>query len=372
MNDNSLLPQEIVILLASVCIGTGIITLPKILAKAAGPDGLWALCGTLLVVSIGAWMLVALARQYPNESIAKYSPKLLGKPLGFAFNCLFTLYFFYVTAAVLRSFSDIVADIILSQTPLEVIMASMLIACSLIARNGIRPIARATQIIIFTFFFYLFLIPFLWNTFEFGEFLPLLYSSKESFLNAMVMSIFSIIGFEIVLVIAPYLKNKKKLLPGTLVGLGIVGFISITTVVMCFGTLTVRQTATFNYPVFEMIKYMPVPLLILERVELIFFTVWIASTYSTLVILLFSNALHLSEVINVKDHKHLVWPLCIIIFFLARLPSNVKEVAKYVDYINYVWLALVFGMVPLLLLIAKIKQPKSPKSPKKHVAKSKK
>lgn len=376
MRERRLLAQEITVLLINTCIGSGLITLPNILAKTAGSDGLWALCGTLIICAFAVVMFVTLIRKFPNDSMTKFIPKLLGKPLGFICNSLIALYFLHVTTVAIRSFGDIVNVVMLRRTPLEVVMGSMLLSCSILARNGIQPIARTCQIIAFLLLPFILIAPLLLPVFEFGEFLPLLHSSRESFLNAMMMSIFSISGFEIVLFLGPTLKEKNKLLPASLIGLFIVGLFTVTIVAMTFGTLTVNQVARLNYPIIEMIKYVPVPLLLLERIELIFFAIWISCAYSTIVILLNINAQHVSEMFNINRCKHFVLPIALLAFFLGRIPSNTLEVSKYVGYINIMWIVLVFGFIPLLHLIVKIKEPKSKnnknkKQKKKLIAKSK-
>ncbi len=351
----SILCQEVPVLILNIILGAGLLNLPSLLARTAGPDGLLALIATVGVNLIGVLLICLLVLRFPDQSIANYSPKLLGRFCGFLFNLTFAGYLLFAAAIVLREFSDTTNVLMLLRTPLEVIMLTMLLAASLLARNGLPPIARASQIIVLLLFFPLLITPLIWAIFDWGALLPVFQVGREAFLEAMTTSVFTLAGFELLLIISPYVLDKRRIIPASILSVLLAGTVAIVIVLVTFGTLTVDQVAKMNDSVFEVVKYMPVPVLILERVDLIFFSIWIAAAYSTVVILLYMVSQQLAETFTISSGKNFVWPLCVVIFFVARIPANQQDSKSFIQIVNYLWIALVYGAIPFLLVLSIIR-----------------
>ncbi|MDI9419215.1 MAG: GerAB/ArcD/ProY family transporter [Firmicutes bacterium] len=358
---DKLLTQEVPVIIINMIYGIGTITLPSLLARSAGPDGIIAYLAAVAVYIIGTVLIILLVQRFPNHGLADYSPMLLGTVPGFAVNLLFTLYLIFLVSAVMRAFAEVTKFFLLPRTPIEAIMLSMLFTTSILARNGLQPIARACQIILYVFFIPFLVIPLFVSVFDTGEFLPLFQEKPAVIAKAAYNSIFSLTGVEIMLVLGSHSENSKRLMRPALIGVAIVLTMILIAVVLAFGSLSVDQTAKLTDPLFEMIKYVPVPYSILERIDISFYTVWIAATYSTLVIGLFTASHHVAEIFKLDNGKGFVFPLAAVVYFLALIPKNENEVLAFNIMLGAAWLALTFGLVPLLLVLSKIRNPKGAK-----------
>ncbi len=351
-----LLYQEIPVIVINVILGVGTIHLPATLAQSAGTDGIIAFIVASCLAIIGAVLIACLVLRFPNQGIGEYTTELIGIIPGFIFNILFSLYLLFASAAVLRTFSNTVNIFLLPRTPLAVIMISMLVATTFLARNGLQPIARSCQIILYLFVLPFVLLPFFISIFDFGEFLPLFQTNFKALARASLGAAFSLAGVEVLLVIGSHVQIKKRFMKMTLLSIVVAALIAFLLICLTFGTLSVEQTAKLQDPLFEMIKYLPVPVLFIERADLFFFTVWITASYSTILILLYSVSHHLAETFKQKSGKSFVIPAAVSIYFLAKVPTNDIDVEQFTNLITVSWLILVFGIVPLFLLLSYIRK----------------
>lgn len=353
---DQLLRQEVIVIIINVMLGVGTVNLPSILARTAGPDGLIALIIASVIVLITTSLIVWLVLRFPDQGIASYSTKLIGTIPGFLFNIFLTAQLIWITAMVFRIFGDAVKTFLLPKTPLEVVIISMFVPVVMLVRNGLQPIARASQIITYTFFLPFLLLPFFIASFDSGELLPIFQTDFLSVAKASFNATFALAGIEVMLIIGSHIKNKKNLLGICLGSVGIVSLLSILLVVITFGTLSIEQTAKLQDPIFETVKYIPVPLTLIQRIDIFFFTIWISATFTTMIILVWSLSHHLSETFKLKTGKNLVIPLMIPIYYIALLPKNEMEVANYNSITIIGWFAIVFGAVPLFILLSYIRK----------------
>jgi len=341
-------------------LGIGTIGLPSALARTAGPDGIVAFWMAVAITLAGTILVILLVQRFPNQGLADYSNYLLGSILGFVFNLVFGLFMLTVVSGVTRGYAEITKFFLLPRTPLEAIIISMLFSASLLARNGLEPIARACQILFYVFFVPVLVTPTFIAIFDIGEFLPLFQADLVTIFKSAFHSLLSLLGVEIMLVIGSHAENPKRLMRPAVTAIGIVAGLNFILIVLAFGSLSVSQTAKLTDPIFEMIKYVPVPFSILERIDIFFYTVWIASAYSTVVIGLYTASHHLAETFKLNSGKGFVFPLVVAVYFMSLLPKNEMEVSIYNNWLVVAWLVLIFVFVPLLLVISLFRKPQDP------------
>ncbi len=369
---DTLLNQEIPVIIINAIMGVGTISLPSNLARSAGSDGIIAFIAAIGVVLVATTLFVGLVMRFPDKSFAEFSPQLIGSVPGYVLNFSLGLYFLYANAMVLRIFGDTVKVFLLPRTPLEVIMITMLVATATLARNGLKPIARSCQIILFIFFLPFLLLPFFAGIFDFGEFLPLFQADWQTMMQTTMLATFSLAGIEILLVIGSHAVIKQRFLRLSYLGVLIAGFFQLVLIALAFGSLSVEQAAKVRDPIFEMIKYLPIPALFIERADIFFFGIWITSSYSTILIALYVASQHLTKTFKLSNSKPMIVIIAIATYYLAKLPKNDVDIAHFNNYTALGWQILAFGIVPLLLLLSYIRKQGHPLFAKPKKGKKKK
>ncbi|KGX85243.1 GerAB/ArcD/ProY family transporter [Pontibacillus marinus] len=87
-----------------------------------------------------------LHKKFPNAHITTYSSQLLGKYLGYIVAWAYIFYFFYLSARVLRDFSELIVITILKETPLLAVMLIFTLVIVYSCTLGIETIARTGEI----------------------------------------------------------------------------------------------------------------------------------------------------------------------------------------------------------------------------------
>src|SRR5690625_3228947 len=120
--DEKIGEKELMIAVASIVIGGGILSLPTNLAKdTIGSDGWISLTITGVVFVLFTWVVAKLAARFPNQTFHAYASLIVTKPLAIIFACLYGIFYLLLSSYVVRNISGITKEYLLDQTPVEVI-----------------------------------------------------------------------------------------------------------------------------------------------------------------------------------------------------------------------------------------------------------
>ncbi|MCM3717792.1 GerAB/ArcD/ProY family transporter [Fictibacillus phosphorivorans] len=345
--------KNLFFLIIQAQVGIGILGLPYILYNDVQQDG-WM---SLLVAGVLAQgiliILVALSRTSPKETFYELNHRLLGTFLGKIVNILYILYFISFSLLLMILVSDVINTWILHRTPKWAIILLLLIATTYIAKEQILTISRT-----FLFFSILFigLIILLFMVYpqdnHFGRMLPMGSKDFTEIVKASPDAFVSLIGFEIILFIMPFIKNPKK-------SLLVLTFANLFTVLL-YVFLFITCVITFSGAQFSLIQE---PLLYLfrglsfhfvERIDIIFLSFWIVPISTTLVVQLYNASLGVQNLFAIQRNK-CVYLLAGILLGLCLLPVSysIKEsLSSFMIYLNIIF---VFIFPALLLIIAKVR-----------------
>ena len=135
-------------LLSAAITEVGVLEMPRLFAESVGRD-LWLVPLLMIpVLLLSLYLFCLLGKRFPDETVFEYGPRLLGRPLAQVLFAVLIAYWFLVTGRMMRDFADVVRLTLLSLTPAEVIIGSMLVSATYLVRKGLEPISRAATIII--------------------------------------------------------------------------------------------------------------------------------------------------------------------------------------------------------------------------------
>ncbi|MFD0694176.1 endospore germination permease [Paenibacillus sp. GCM10027628] len=120
---------------------------------------LMALAGGLILVTL----YCSISKRYPGMNLYEIFELISNRKIAVFFSVLYTLYFFYISARVLRDFCELMKTAIFVVTPIEFIALIFMITISYIVYMGIETIGRTIEILSpYTFILMFFLIFFLY------------------------------------------------------------------------------------------------------------------------------------------------------------------------------------------------------------------
>ncbi|HYF75488.1 MAG TPA: endospore germination permease [Candidatus Nitrosocosmicus sp.] len=357
-NNDVISPYQIAMIIIMSVISVGVFSVASDAAEAAGADG-WlivALAGALNVLAV--YIIVRLNSRFPGKTFAEYSQIIIGTVLGKALTFLFAVYLLMVIAYVTRAFTEVVKMFLLFRTPTEVIMLSLILACTYIVRGGAECIGRINELIFPILFIPFFVIMFFgFQQMEFSNMLPSFQTPVDKVITAVPALTFSFGGIELALFYIGFMRNPKKAYKPAIIAVLFITFFLVMVTVFCIAAFGKNATTQFLWPLVSYIRAISLPGLFIERLDGVILSLWMLTVFTTMVSAYFVLSYSISKVIGTKEHKQYVVPLSILIYYFALQPDSLAELYEWGSAVFPYAISAFLYVVPIvLLLLAKLRR----------------
>lgn len=346
------------IIIIVTVVGVGILSLPRAVVEIAGTDG-WLLVLFAGATSLGLLLIMnALSNMFPGKTIMEYSKELLGYPLSMLIAGILSIYYIVNIAFVVRIFGEVLKMFLLPKTPIEVIIITLLITSAYLVRGNFEGIIRFYQIIILIMFIPYFLaISTGVKMVDFTNILPMFQTSPKIILPGTLKVISSFFGFEIILLYAPFVSDRKNMKKSIIITISIITliyFISTIIVLANFGSEEIKHLV---WPLMSYIKSVQIPGTFIEQLEGVIISLWVLFTFTTLSTMYLSIVFIFSRVTKVKEHKIFTIFLLPIMYILALQPENVPQIYDWLEVFSAYAGILVLFIIPIILwIMAKVQK----------------
>lgn len=355
---NEVSSSQITIFVISSQISFGILSLASTLAKEIGHDG-WmsALLGGLLVCIL-IYLMVALLKRFNNLSILEINTYLFGKIIGTFLNLLIVGYLMYFTVLALRRFTDIINISVLKSTPGLVLSCFIIIPIIYLSWYGLKYLCRYSVfkvVLLIIIILYYFLLS---KNFRMTFLQPFMENGLMPILKGAYIPYFSYLGFELITIIYPNIKDKKSTFRYTIYGnLVTMAFYLITVIFLTgfFGEVMLEQ---LQYPIFSLARAYRAP--ILERLDLFFIALWFPVMGGVLQFYYFCTYHSLKKIFKIENDKKkckiLISCVTAVVIALSRIPKDMIQMDKLFDILGYIGTVYV-GHLLICYIISFIKKP---------------
>ncbi len=347
----SLTNLQIFFLIIQTQIGFGILSLPNTLQNSSKGDGWISVLLAGVVIQLFLVIIWLLLSRFPRLTYSEISTALLGKYFGSLLNSVIYLYFIITASYVLLEFTSIIKEHLLINTPYWVIGMLMIITCTYLAISNITIIARFFGLISFLFLillglsFFSFFLPL-----DIHHILPIGNSGIKEIIKGGNDSLLTLLGFEVSLFLYPFAIKKgtsylKVLTVANMFGTVLTAYFVILCV-MIFSESLLKQ---IKYPVIYFLR--PLHFQMIDRVDLLFISIWIVPLAASIVIFLYLGSRSLTF-IKVSPSKLVVGNSAVVylLFVLAKKdPISEAFYSKVIEYMSY---TVVFAFPCILLLLS--------------------
>ncbi|MGZ4106518.1 MAG: GerAB/ArcD/ProY family transporter [Tumebacillaceae bacterium] len=352
---------------ASTIIGVGVLVMPRSTTAQAHQFGWISVLLGLLIAVISVISIYKLGERFPSKSLVHYTRTLLGsrkhqwvgRVLSFPVVLLYILYWAFVTAAVARTFGEVVVTAVLINTPLEVIVATMLLLCFILSFYDAEVVARVNEVLLLIIVVpVLFISLSAYQTARMENIMPL-WPGRHwmDVVKGAMPALTTFLGYEVMMMFNAQLKRDHNMLKGQIGGLFIPGVLYLLIVIagiMGFGYEEISRQA---WPTLELVKTVNVPGLILERLEAVFLGVWVAAVFTTAGNWYFSANWATAQLFGLKKKGWTSLFFLVGIYFAAmKMGKNIEELFKILDMIGYAGMAIGVGIPILLWLLAMVRK----------------
>jgi spore germination protein KB len=347
---------QLAIILYATVLATSILIVPSLTSRVAGRDLWLSPVWASLIGFFTVYVMTQLHEIYPGETIIQYCPHILGPFPGKVIGFLYLISLVHLSGIVLREYAEFIATSFLKDTPMAVVIGSLLFLCAATVRGGVEVIGRSAQVFSGLFVFPLLLmILLLLPEWKINNMFPVLeHGMMPSIRGAVTPQAWFSQAFLLTFFL-PFVTDRVKMRK---YGYGTVLVILLTLVITNLSALFLfgRITPMLVYPVMNVASYVSIADF-LEHLESVVMAVWVVGIFVKVNAFYYALVLGTAQWLNLSDYRPLVLPygLLMTLFSFWSLPS-LQVVAGLLERSIPFYGPLFFTIIPsCMLLIAFVK-----------------
>ncbi|WP_296973124.1 endospore germination permease [Thermobacillus sp. ZCTH02-B1] len=327
---------------------TAILTAPGISFNFARQDlwlsPLWAICGVIAVP-----LALGLNRLYPDCSPVQASRKIAGRIPGWVFAGANWLFYLYMSGIILREYGEFVVGAFLSETPLLIVLGSLVLVCAFAVRGGVEIVGRFAGLFLPAFLtLFLLIVLLIIPDLQITNMMPIL---PEGILPSLKGSLVLQIWFSelsIAWFLLPYVsdrENAKKSLWITFGGIILTLLLSNWVTLLLLGDLT----GGYSFPFLILARYIDLAEFF-THLEALFMAIWVLGAFVKICVFFYVTVTGAAEWMGLRDYRPIVFPMALLLtLFGIWIAANFQEMTHAIAT-SLIPLALtMFILVPAIL-----------------------
>ncbi|MFC3798665.1 endospore germination permease [Cohnella sp. GCM10012308] len=330
---------------------TGILLVPGAVAAFAKQNAWQSVAlGTLLGFGIAA-LIGYICNQNPGLPLMDWLEKRFGRWACIVIGLLLARYYITASVITLSEFSNFISDEVLHRTPQWLTMTIIILVVVYAVGQGIETIVRVNMI---TFLFSVLLIAagslLIAENMHAKQLLPLWEGSFAPVLKGSLLPASWLSEVAVLLLLAPYLNKKKSAISTGIAGVALAGAAICVTVAVSIATFGPHLVPLITYPGFFIVSVVEIGSL-LERLEIVFISIWLLTMYLKLSVLVFGAAQCLTQTFRIRNERPFL--LALGLFVMLNALCSWGNAADFYSFtVNTGFLDLLFSNVLLPALIA--------------------
>ncbi|WP_404427989.1 spore germination protein [Ureibacillus chungkukjangi] len=290
-----------------------------------------------------------LLKRFPSDMLTDITRKLLGNIIGRTVNYVVYFYFILTGSTLTILMVKILNEQLLPLTPGWVLSLLVIASSVYLAVSNLRIISR---FFVLASFWIVLLVGItllaIWGTKELQFILPIGSVGGKDILLGSNNALLSMLGFEALLFLFPYVIGNKKGMLKTVsyANLFVTGFYTFVTF-LCLITFSPQQLQQIREPVLFLFKGLTYRMV--DRLDFIFLSIWIIPMTTSIIMYLFLASKSLGGGKN--SYIKTVLVNGIIVFCISLIPHTDEITDTLTQFVSYLSYAIVIGLPSILLLL---------------------
>jgi spore germination protein KB len=278
----------------------------------------WLSCLLSLAGSMVFVLLISLLSiKFPDMTVIEYSQLLLGRWLGKLLGLVFIWLFLERAVLDLQIYGNLLETGFLPNTPLIFLIGTMVLVCIICVYQGIEILGRMADFLFFVFLIAIIdIIIISLRDIDLNNLQPVMARGWAPVVRGAWSPLAIISHAWILGMLTPLTIEPKKLVRTILTAVGVSSIALSMVVFITIGVLSPREGARSTFPLLTLMRSIQVTEF-LERMEILLVFAWGLGLFITVTIYFYSGIKGLSQILNLKDHQLLLWPVGVIIIFLS-------------------------------------------------------
>ncbi|MCW9131891.1 spore germination protein [Bacillus paramycoides] len=345
-------PVFVFFLIHSAQFGAGVLGFARIIAKAAGYDGWIGVLIAGIYIHILLWMMYFLLKE-TNGNLIDLQRQTFGKWLGNGINLIFIAYFLTVSISVIRTYVEIVQVWMFPTASTFMLTLFLCLVSYYIISSGFRVITGICVISIGGTLGYLFLSLFVLKYSHWTNLLPVFTHSFSDIVKAAKLSVYTMTGFEIYLMIYPFVKNPKQSHKFAQFGALFSNLLYLFSTLLAFAFFSEKQLSKTIWSQLSMTQVIQLPFI--ERLEYLAISAYALVIITSSILPLWAATRGTHEIFRVKQRGVLI-AFMLITLIVSQLLTNRHDINDYISNASKASLWLIYIYIPILFIIVWVKR----------------
>ena len=327
---------------------TAILTAPGISFNFARQDlwlsPVWAFSGFIAVP-----LVLALNRMQPDCSAIRACRNIIGRIPGWVLGGVLWLFYLYVSGIVLREYGEFIVGAFLSETPLVVVLGSLVLVCAFAVRSGVEIVGRFADLFLPAFLLlFLLIVLLIIPDLRFTNMMPILGegvlpSLKGSLVLQIWFSELSIAWF--LLPCVSDRENAKKSLWIAFGAIILTLLLSNLVTLLLLGELT----GGYSFPFLILARYIDLAEFF-THLEALFMAIWVLGAFVKVCVFFYITTVGAAEWMGLRDYRPIVFPFALLItLFGVWVAANYQELTHTIATSVIPLSLTMFILVPAIL-----------------------
>lgn len=342
----------LIFILNSIQTGVGIMGAPKYIFIAAGRDSWLSILIAWAYMLMIVFVMFKILNQYKNADLFGIQVDLFGIWFGKFLGTIFLIHIAASLLSILITYIEVVQIFIFPNIKI-ITMASILLALVVYSvLGGLRVIVG----IVFIFFLLtVFYSPILIHPamrMDMTHFMPPVQSSFKELLLGAKATAYSFLGFEILMIIYPFIQNKKNAKLPSYLGISLSVLLILVMTVITIGYFSPKQIESIDWTVLSLFK--TVSFSFIERFDYVIVAEWMMVVIPNMILLMWVITYGVKRLYKVKQRTTLYVTAILFLIISCSLNTNyaVQTVTDMVGKVGF-WITFVYPLVLLPLVFIK-------------------
>ncbi|WP_033690244.1 GerAB/ArcD/ProY family transporter [Bacillus cereus] len=332
--------------------GAGALGFSRIIAKEAGYDASVGVLFVGIVIHCLIWIMYYML-SLVDGSILDIHTYVWTSFLGKLFNIGFMLYFLMVSVSILRTYVEIVQVWLFPTASTLILTTIFSILIYYIISSGFRVITGICVISIFASICYMILCLYcLIKLGHFENFLPMFNHDISKVFLAAKESVYTMTGFEIILMIYPFIKSPTKSHKFAQYSVLFSNFLYLLSVISALAVFSEGQLSHEIWSQLSMTQV--IQFSFLERIEYLVVCGYALIMVSSIILPLWAHTRGMREIFHVKQ-KYILLISLIVAVIISSLLKDRHTINNFITQISRLSLYLILIYIPILCFLLHIK-----------------
>jgi spore germination protein (amino acid permease) len=343
----------VIFIIHAIQVGIGIHGFQRIIFMAAKQDAWISVLIAGFATHIVVFVMIKTLQIYGSTDIFGIHHDVYGKWLGKIFNSIYILYCLWVALIILKNYIEILQTWVFPTVPVWLFSFSILLLVIYGVTGGIRMIVG---VCFFSITLSLWMLGFLGYPLRFAhldQLLPVMESNVITILKGAHKMTLTIIGFEILYVIYPYMEKKEKLQKYAHIGIAVTTIVYLILMLVALIYFSPGQLESTIWPTLSLFKIVRLPFI--ERTEFVAVTFWLLIILPNLMLYMWAAVRGVKRTFRINT-KGVLLVFTTVIFVSSLFINTRVKINSFNDFFASVAFYLTFCYPLVLYAFALLKK----------------